>query len=83
MLGDEPSIHNAIHKVLNLQDHLVILRCRRHSGDDKLIQSALHARNCLRPVLAPDDELAQQGVVVWRYLALQACDSPGYAASQS
>ncbi len=68
MLRDEPGIHNAIHKVINLQNHLVILRCCGHSGDDKLIQSALHACNCLRPILAPDDELAQQGVVVWRHL---------------
>ena len=73
MLRDEACIHNAVHKVLNFQDHFVVLRRCGHSRDDELVQSTLHSCNCLRPVLPPDDELAKQGVIVGRHLALQTC----------
>lgn len=71
MLGDEPSVHIPIHKVLDLQDHLVVLGGRGHPRDDQLIQSALHPGNRLRPVLSPHYELSQEGVIVGRHLELQ------------
>lgn len=68
MLGDEACVHIAVHKVLNLQDHLMVLGCRGHSRDDQLIERALHARDRLCAVLSPHYELSQEGVIVWWHL---------------
>ena len=68
MLGNEASVHNAVLKVLNVQNHGVVDDSSRHASDDKFIQRATHTVDGLRPVLAPHYQLAQQRVIIGRHL---------------
>ena len=73
MLGDEAGVHVPAPEVRVVQDQLVVGDGGGHACYDSLIQGPLHPLDGLGPVLAPHNELAQEGVIVgWHLQTLPA-----------
>lgn len=76
VLDDEPCVNDALFELFHVHDEQMVRDSGRHSRDDALPECALHPDDGFLPRLRPDNQLAQQRVVIRGYLSSQIVRYP-------